>query len=670
MSEPDTNAAAATPKQAGADGRAGRALPGDLHAIAEFLQANAEPGILADSGGRILLMNPPAARLLGYADGLAAARRLSDLMRPQDAACFRARLAAPGPHAGSTVLGRRIRAAAVRRNGSTVQVEVSVSAVQTARGTAFVGILRDLSETLHLQSQLEREQGLADLLIETAPALVVILDAQGRVIRCNQKLLTLLGRQGREVLLQDWFAVALPPEVAHALRSQHEAAMQGMPSPDAWTSPLRGQNGDERTIEWRGSALQDDGERIGMICIGLDATDRMRTEQLVVQAKKMEAVGRLSGGIAHDFNNLLMGVIGCCRMAADLVGAAHPARPLIDEIRTSSERSVQLTRRLLTFSRREPAAWVVLDLHQSVRSIAALAQQLIGADILMEVQLVGASAPVLGDPVQVEQLLMNLIINARDAMPDGGRLTVRVEAFGRPEVGGSSLPSPRNSNCAAHAIRLTVSDTGVGMTAEVQARAFEPFFTTKSAEAGSGLGLSTVFGIVQRMQGQVKIQSAPGAGTTFVFEFPRTDVPPSTEAAAAVKRDAAGRERILLVEDEALVRTTLSHALNKLGYQVLAAASALEARKLVDGGAEFDLLLSDVVLPDQSGPDFAAELRAERPDLKALFMSAHAHEHLVEQGRLRPEDLSLEKPFQTADLEQALRRLLPAAPEGQTESGG
>ncbi len=653
------NAAAAPAQEAPQTGA-------DLGALSEFLRGNAEAGIVADGNGRILYLNPPAARLLGYEGAGASVRRLTDIMAPHDAASFRARMARRAPSAQSAVLGQRIRANARRRNGSLAPVEISVSGVRLLQGQVFVGILRDLSEATHLQAQSEQEQRLADLLIETAPALVVILDAQGRVIRCNERLLSLLGRQRREVLLHDWLQLAMPTAARTALRAQFDAAMIGRPSPEVWTAGMLDSDGAERTIEWRGSVLQEGGERIGMICIGLDATDRLRNEALIVHAQKMEAVGRLSGGIAHDFNNLLMGVIGCCRMAAELVGDEHPARPLIDEIRTSSERSVQLTRRLLTFSRREPAAWVVLDLHQSVRSIVALAQQLVGADILMEVQLVGATAPVLGDPVQVEQMLMNLIINARDAMPDGGRLTIRVEGAGNGPCQGRTAGA-----AAPQAVRLSVGDTGVGMTKEVQARAFEPFFTTKGADAGSGLGLSTVFGIVQRMQGEIQVRSEPGRGTTFVFEFPRTDVLPRTEAAAAAKATtSSGRERILLVEDEGLVRTTLTNALSKLGYQVLAAASAADARELVASGAQFDLLLSDVVLPDQSGPDFAAGLREARPDLKALFMSAHAHEHLVEQGRLRPEDVSLEKPFHTEDLEQALRRILDADPGAQAADGG
>jgi nitrogen-specific signal transduction histidine kinase/CheY-like chemotaxis protein len=392
-----------------------------------------------------------------------------------------------------------------------------------------------------------------------------------------------------------------------------------------------------------------------VLSIGLDVTDAQRTEEMLVRSQKMEAVGRLTGGIAHDFNNLLMGVLGCCRMAIERIDEEHSARPLIEEIARSAERSVQLTRRLLTFSRREPAARCVVDVLDTVRSVCGITRQLIGEDISLSTRFSCAQALVEGDPTQLEQALMNLVINARDAMPGGGDLSIRVRE--------DMAPSPL---AVAGHVTVEVEDTGSGMTPEVQQRLFEPFFTTKPAGQGTGLGLPTVFGIVSRMHGQIDVQSAPGLGTRFRITLPRTRRPKETEtgqalAPRAIPQQARG-ETVLLVEDEAIVRLTLQDSLRSLGYQALVASDAGQALEMLKSGARFDVMLTDVVLPGRSGPELAALIRKERPFARVVFMSAHDHEHLVQAEKLRQSDLSLEKPFSLDLLAVKLRQALDNKP--------
>ncbi|MEQ1631261.1 MAG: PAS domain S-box protein [Planctomycetota bacterium] len=535
------------------------------------------------------------------------------------------------------------------QGGGRVPAELTTTEIQSSGGRRFLIQLRDVRERLHLQEQLRRERDLADRLIETAPTMVAVLDLDGRLMRGNRMFFELTGYVPDEVHAADWFETFLAPADRAPCRETFTAILSGQRRGGSAVATVVDRHGSEHRVQWHSARLQDSGETIGVLAMGLDVTETLHTEEMLVRSQKMEALARLTGGIAHDFNNLLMGVLGCCHLAIDLLDDVHPARPLLEEIHRSSERSVKLVRRLLTFSRREPAARTVVDLAESVRDLVGITEQLVGEDIAIELHLAPEPATVLGDPAEIEQVLMNLIVNARDAMKKGGRLEIRVRVEERPvgERGGRVV--------------LQVADSGIGMTREVRSRVFEPFFTTKSKNEGTGLGLTTVFGIVERMNGSITVDSEPGEGTCFTVSLPRCEAR-TPLATAQVAPDRAARtaegKTVLLVEDEALVRTTLASFLQRLGYTVLVASCAREALAAVSAGAEFDVLLTDVVLPEVGGPELAAEVRAARPKVRVLFMSAHAHEHLVQSGRLQKDDPSLEKPFREDELERRLRQLL------------
>ncbi|TAK18548.1 MAG: response regulator, partial [Acidobacteria bacterium] len=381
-------------------------------------------------------------------------------------------------------------------------------------------------------------------------------------------------------------------------------------------------------------------------------------EEQIRQAQRMEAIGTLAGGIAHDFNNALTTILGFTELLSADLPDDDRRREDLAAIRKAAEYSAALTRQLLAFSRRQVLAPVQLDLGLVISDLERMLRRVIGENIQLDVDTPAGVSEVLADRGQLEQVLMNLVVNARDAMPDGGKLTVSIE--------DSTVRYTTPMVEAGRYVLLTVRDSGVGMTREVAERVFEPFFTTKAQGHGTGLGLSTVYGIVKQSGGHISVESVVGKGTTFRVFWPvlpagaagdRARRP--TEPEAGTRRDSAERhETILLVEDEDAVRDLVRQILVKRGYRVIAAASAEEARATVAHDAPaIDLLLTDAVLRGESGPDLSVALRAARPGLKVLFMSGY-----VEQTPLRRTQMEnagfLQKPFTPSALVDKVREAL------------
>lgn len=377
----------------------------------------------------------------------------------------------------------------------------------------------------------------------------------------------------------------------------------------------------------------------------------------LAQAQKMEAVGRLAGGVAHDFNNVLMGIMGNVELASYELEAEHPIREFLDEIRRNAERSADLTRQLLAFARKQMIAPKVLDLNEAISNMLKLLRRLLGEDIALAWMPGNRVPPVLIDPSQLDQILANLCVNARDAMAKGGKMTI--------ETGHAAIDT---LYCEMHAeavpgdyVMLVVSDNGTGISAEVIAHIFEPFFTTKKQGQGTGLGLATVYGIVKQNHGFINVYSEPDKGTTFKIYLPcatGSEVPVS-QAAMPPAPPVQGTGTILLVEDEAAVRKILERQLGKLGYQVIVAANANEAQqRFQEHQTDIDLLLTDVVLPGLSGRDLAEKLRKERPGLRVLYMSGYTANVIAHHGVLDPGVEFLAKPITIADLSKKLHGML------------
>jgi signal transduction histidine kinase len=386
-----------------------------------------------------------------------------------------------------------------------------------------------------------------------------------------------------------------------------------------------------------------------------DVTDRKQLEAQLRQSQKMEAIGRLAGGVAHDFNNLLSVIAGYAELILRALPADSPQRVRGEEILKASTRAAALTRQLLAFSRQQVLQPKIFDLNAVVSEMEAMLERLLGVDVILDTRLDPSLGHVRADPGQIEQVVMNLVVNARDAMPDGGRIALSTsntdmdEAYVRDHLG--SRPGPY--------VLLQVSDTGHGMDPETQAHIFEPFFTTKEKGKGTGLGLATAYGVVKQSGGYIWVNSRPGGGTTFYVFLPRVDPLEETERApiAEIPPGFAG-ETILLVEDQEAVRHLMREVLEMSGYIVLEAASGREALRVsAEHKAPIRLMVTDVVMPGMTGTDLGRQLRAQRPEMKVLYVSGYAddalHDEVLDEGAM-----FLQKPVKGAELERVVRKLL------------
>ncbi len=406
-----------------------------------------------------------------------------------------------------------------------------------------------------------------------------------------------------------------------------------------------------------------EGEPYRLAGIAEDITERRELEEQLSQANKMEAIGRLAGGVAHDFNNLVTVIVGYAQMLIDTPYFGDANRDKLESILNAGNSASMLTRQLLAFSRRQVLQPRMVSLNHLITNLKNMLGPMIGERITIETVLDPSLGPIRADPHQLEQVIINLAVNARDAMPSGGTFRIETSMV-------TSVPAAANGGTAREphrSVRLVISDTGCGMDDRVRERAFEPFFTTKGVGKGTGLGLSTVYGIVQQNEGTIHVSSQPGRGASFELCFPLAPEGALEDAIPAKPRSRPDpREAILLVEDEAQVRTLVRETLRQLGYTVLEASDGSEALKLFEErGAEIHALLTDVIMPRMNGHELAMRLKAIRPDIKVLYMSGYTDDVLAFHG-LAPEIDFIQKPFSSADLAEKLDRVL-SAPSSATE---
>ena len=404
--------------------------------------------------------------------------------------------------------------------------------------------------------------------------------------------------------------------------------------------------------------VDDIALKIGQFGERTRAEEALRqTEDQLRQSQKMEAVGRLAGGVAHDFNNLLTVIRGYSELLLARLAATDPIRKDMEEVKKAADRASGLTRQLLAFSRRQFVAPKVFEINALVTNLDGMLRRLLGEDIIeLCLELKAHVGSIRADPGQIEQVIMNLAVNARDAMPTGGRLTIETQTVTLAKGGVSEVPGLDPGSY----VRVSVRDTGLGMDEETQSHLFEPFFTTKAKGKGTGLGLSTVYGIVKQSGGSITVESYPGKGTTFKIYFPRVEEGSQRIEGPADSSDPArGRETILLVEDDPSVRGLVFEALRINGYTVLEARHGIEA--LLTGTKHMGpihLLLTDVVMPQMSGPEVADKLTTLRPDMKVLYMSGYPDHPVFAQGGLKKATAFLQKPFTPNVLVQKVREVL------------
>jgi two-component system, cell cycle sensor histidine kinase and response regulator CckA len=408
----------------------------------------------------------------------------------------------------------------------------------------------------------------------------------------------------------------------------------------------------------RGYLVRDSqGRPVRIVGAMMDMTHRHTLEQQLRQAQKMEAIGRLAGGVAHDFNNLLSVIGGYASLVLRRLRADDPLRPKVEEIGRATNRAAALTGQLLAFGRKQVIRPRVLDLDDLVTGMAEMLRRLIGENVELVIRRSPETLHVCADSSQLEQVVMNLAINARDAMPGGGRLTLATRPAELDEAFVGANPAARPGSFVA----LDVSDTGTGMDPEAQAHVFEPFFTTKGVGKGTGLGLATVYGIVKQHDGYIRIETAQGQGTTFRVYIPRALPSAEASAEATVRQPPTtegGGETVLLVEDDAVLRDLTAEMLEQAGYVVLAAADAARAMEIAARAGNIGLLVTDVIMPGQSGRDLARTLSAVRPQLKVLYVSGYTDEIIAPHGVLEPGLDFLPKPFDADTFVGKVREIL------------
>ncbi len=495
-------------------------------------------------------------------------------------------------------------------------------------------------------------------LFENASDMVYTLDLEGRFTSLNKAGERLIGYSS-DAARQLRFDSLVAPQDADAVRDLLAGLVAGV-SAKASTLDLLSRDGRCVPVETTVRLISREGQPVGVQGIARDFTERDRLESELRQAHKLEAIGRLAGGVAHDFNNILMVIQGYGDMLLARVGRDNPLHNDLAEIPKAARRGSALTRQLLAFGRKQMLWITPLDLNAVVRDTTQMLVRLIGENIRLRLRLEETPCPIEADRMQLEQVLVNLAVNARDAMPVAGDLTIDVATVALNSLDHALAPGPY--------IRLSIRDTGCGMDDATKARLFEPFFTTKAPGHGSGLGLATVYGIVKQLGGHIDVETAPMQGTTFVVHFPRTSKAVAVPAeAAVVESSVTGTETILLVEDDDSVRAFSHAVLKRQGYAILEATGPKDALTIAARHAgRIDLVLTDVIMPDMTGPEMVTLLKGIRPEPNVLYISGYATDALVGDGVLSEQVVLVQKPVAARDLLRAVRTMLDLPPGSAT----
>ena len=538
-----------------------------------------------------------------------------------------------------------------------------VRPLQDARGQTVgtIGLGVDITEHQEAEHairerdlRVQRSEAQYRSLIENAIYGIYRSTADGRFLEVNPALATMLGYDSTDDLMALDNIAALYVDPGERMRLIEQYAGTGRI--DGVEVGWKRKDGTHVTVRLSGRIVEnaDAGAR-GFEVIAEDVTARRALEDELRQAQKIEALGRLAGGIAHDFNNLLTAIFGFSDLALGQLDADHPARPDVQEVRKVAESAVSLTRQLLAFSRKQVLQPRVVNLNDTVKRMQTLLQHVIGEHIRLVTRLAPSLHDVFADRGQLEQVVMNLAINARDAMPNGGELAIDTV-----NVTFETIDLARKRGGVGDFVRVTISDTGLGMEEGVRARLFEPFFTTKERGRGTGLGLATVYGVVRQSGGFIWVESVLGRGTTFTLDFPRAIDVVDTQSQPADHRAFPGAgETILLVEDLPSVRTVMRELLTRNGYRILEADSGDLALQLAHSFRNpIDLLLTDVVMPAMSGRELARRMQVLRPDVRVLYTSGYTDDLIAHHGVLEAGVSFLPKPFTQQQLLQKLREVL------------
>jgi two-component system, cell cycle sensor histidine kinase and response regulator CckA len=603
-----------------------------------------------DSDGTIRYGSPSVARVLGFVPAELAGVYVLSLVHPQDRQMvlerIRAGLIAPG---STQTFQTRVR----HKNGTWRVLEAIGKRFDASSAVSgFVINSRDITERTHAEEALREANETVKAVIETSPLGIYSIDLAGNVKSWNRTAEQIFGFRSAETL--DRPLPIVPPDEFEAFRERLRNPLFQNPVAGIEERRRRSDGSTVEVARWSAPLRDASGKVTGFVALLTDNTERKRLEEQFRQSQKMEAVGRLAGGVAHDFNNLLTVITGYSQMVSDRLETDDPRAEAVQQVLRASDRATALTKQLLAFSRQQVVQPKVLDVGMLVKDMAQMLKRLVGETI--ELMLIGVPARVYADPGQIEQVIVNLAVNARDAMPSGGRLGIETSVT---EFDTFSMMIHPGLTPGPYVL-LSISDTGCGMTAETKAHLFEPFFTTKERGRGTGLGLSTSYGIVKQNGGEILVYSEPDIGSAFKIYLPRVEEPLDVEPSSVSGSERfRGSETVLVVEDEDDVRRVVVHMLQQLGYDVLTAASGAEAMRLCgETERHIHLLLTDVVMPKMSGKELADRLCGNLPGLKVLFVSGYTGSVIIHHGVLDPGTHFLQKPFSAAQLGGKVREVL------------
>jgi two-component system, cell cycle sensor histidine kinase and response regulator CckA len=529
----------------------------------------------------------------------------------------------------------------------------------------LIGIMVDITARKSAELAMYESQARLENIINSAMDAIITMDSSQKILIFNHAAERVFG-----ILSADVIGQPIDRFIPERYRVNHRQHVVGFGRTGTTSRAMNAlgtilgvrSNGEEFPLEASISQTDVSGQKLYTVILR-DISERKkaeenlrRTEQQLLQAQKMEAIGRLAGGVAHDFNNLLTGIIGYAEITGMELEPTNPIYINLVQIRRAGQRAADLTRQLLAFSRQQVLQTRIIDLNEIIHESGKMLRRLIGEDVDFITHLEPRLGYIKADPGQIEQVIMNLSVNARDAMPGGGRLIFETSNVYLDE---SYVSQHLSSQTGPHVL-LSVTDNGIGMNAETRAHIFEPFFTTKEIGKGTGLGLSTVYGIIQQSGGAIWVYSEPGEGTTFKIYLPCVEPPEATQAEAeAPKEPSRGTERILLVEDDELVRGLTSKTLQMGGYQVLEATNGEEAIALCEQNRNIvDLLITDIVMPKLRGEELAKRLRSYCPDMTILYMSGYTENAIIQNGALDSCFNFLPKPFTPVELMRLVRGLL------------
>jgi PAS domain S-box-containing protein len=622
-----------------------------------ILQSALDCIVTMDHAGLVVDWNPAAERTFGFMRTDAVGKEMAALIiPPRFREQHRRGLAHYLTSAQGPVLGKRLELSAIRADGSEFPIELAINRIESEGLPMFTAYVRDITERKRSERELMKSEERYRYLVENAHDIIYTHDLQGTYTSINKAGELITGYPREEALAMN-LTNTVAPEYQDKAREMLRRKLAGEVV-TAYEMEIVAKDGHRITIEANTKLVYQDGVPIGVQGIARDVTERKQLEEQLRQSQKMEAIGQLAGGVAHDFNNLLTAINGYSSLALQRLEDNHPIRSYLEEVRKAGDRAANLTRQLLAFGRKQILQPLAINLNDVVTDMNKMLQRLIGEDIRLTAKLDPALKKIKADPGQVEQVLVNLVVNARDAMPRGGKLTIETASV---EL-DSEYAGKHIGFAPGKYVMLAVSDTGTGMSDETRARIFDPFFTTKEKGKGTGLGLSTVYGIIKQSGGNIGVYSELDHGTTFKVYFPElATAQPKTDLVAVELAPAGGSETILLVEDEDVVRGLAQKILEQSGYKVMAASRGTDAIRLCLQGTEsIDLLLTDVVMPETSGKEVADRVTELLPGLRVLFMSGYTDEAIVHHGVLDSNVEFIQKPFTPAALVRRVREVLDA----------